>query len=569
MARGRGHPLFGSFTARPLVPVVLALVLLLVSLLLGVQNDRGRLDERLRASHVQAEIVARSIAAPLAFDDVPAIDDYLSALSANTNVRAAGAYGPDGLLRAGFAQAGITLPRRAALAPGGRAAGDIVWQVPVSQNGTRLGSVYLRYSAESWARRVSRYGGVALLLVTAALLIAALGLAYSSLSRAHRELREETAQREKAEEALRQSQKMEAMGQLTGGVAHDFNNLLMVASGGLDLLCRTSDPDRRDRLMAGIRQAIDRGAKLTQQLLTFARKSPMKPEVIDIERTIRGLQDLLDRSLREDIAVEMHFAADLCPVEVDLSQFEVAILNVALNARDAMVGGGVIRIAAEVLAATETEPAMVRVSIADQGTGVAAENLQKVFEPFFTTKDVGRGTGLGLSQVYGFARAAGGDVRFESELGKGSIVSMLLPCSAKQPPAAAVPPQAVRTAEQRHRLLLVEDDDQVAALVGEMLHELGYDFVRAGDATAALAQLSDDARFDLVFSDMVMPGAIGGLELAREISRRWPKLKVVLTSGYSQAAASAVAEGRDILTKPYTMEALGAKLLESLDVSAA
>jgi CheY-like chemotaxis protein len=190
---------------------------------------------------------------------------------------------------------------------------------------------------------------------------------------------------------------------------------------------------------------------------------------------------------------------------------------------------------------------------------------QKVFEPFFTTKAVGSGTGLGLSQVYGFARAAGGDVRFESELGKGSIVSILLPCCDKplpaEPVAAATPAEEV---QERSRILLVEDDDQVADLVGEMLSELGYDFVRAGDAAAALEQLSGGGHFDLVFSDMVMPGAMGGLELAQEIARRWPNLKVVLTSGYSQAAASAVAEGREILAKPYTIQALGKRLSDSL-----
>jgi signal transduction histidine kinase/CheY-like chemotaxis protein len=555
---------FRDFGGTPLLPVALALLFLLASVLLGVQNDRGRLDERRRASHVQAEILARSIAAPLAFADAAALNDYLNAFKANRNVLAAGAYGMNGELEAGFARTGFALPGRLTVATSGRDGGDIIWRLAVTQNGTRLGTVLMRYSQESWARRVTRYAGVALLIMTAALLIAALGIAYASISRSHRRLRNEIAQREKAEEALRQSQKMEAMGQLTGGVAHDFNNLLMVASSGLDLLDRTDDPARRERLKTGIRQAIDRGAKLTQQLLTFARKSPLKPEVISVERTIRGMQDLLDRSLREDIAVEMEFAADLCPVEVDASQFEVAILNVALNARDAMVDGGTIRITAELRDATATEPAMVRVAIADQGTGIAPENLYKVFEPFFTTKDVGRGTGLGLSQVYGFARAAGGEVRLESEVGEGSTVSLLLPCSAKPLEVTAPCTGDVEVATARRRLLLVEDDDQVADMVGEMLGELGYDYVRAEDAGKAMALLARDARFDLVFSDMVMPGSMGGLELAREISRGWPRLKVVLTSGYSQAAASAMAEGRELLQKPYTMQALGAKLAKSL-----
>ncbi|MDX3899682.1 MAG: ATP-binding protein [Sphingobium sp.] len=564
MARYSLRPLLGSLAANTLVPVALALVLLLASLVLGLQTERGRLAERLRASHVQAEIIARSIAAPLAFDDKATIEDYLTALKANGNVLAAGAYSPDGALKAGFARPGAGLPKRIQSEASGREKGDIVWLVPVVQNGTRLGLVYLRYSTETWSRRASRYLGVTLLLITAALLIASLGIAYSSLSRAHRALREQSEQRERAEEALRQSQKMEAMGQLTGGVAHDFNNLLMVASGGLDLLDRTSDPERRERLKASIRQAIDRGAKLTQQLLTFARKSPLKPEVIDVERTVRGLRDLLDRSLRENVVIEMRFASDLCPVEVDPSQFEVAILNIALNARDAMPEGGTIRIEAEQLPASEMEPAQLRVAISDEGVGVTPENLAKVFEPFFTTKGVGQGTGLGLSQVYGFARSSGGDVRFDSEFGKGSTVAILLPCSAKPLPGSALLSDTVQTARRRCRVLLVEDDDHVAELVGEMLSELDYNFVRAHSGTAALDQLARDQDFDMVFSDMVMPGAIGGLELTREIGRRWPDLKILLTSGYSEAAASALAEGRDILPKPYTIQALGAMFDEVL-----
>jgi len=556
--------LLGSFSKRPLLPVALALILLVASLLLGIRNDRIRLDERLRASHVQAEILARSVAAPLAFDDRPAMREYFDALKANGNVLAAGAYGLDGALEAGLARPGIDLPKRLPTEVRNAGGPEIVWQVPVSQNGTRLGTVYLLYSTESWSRRLSRYAGIALLVATAALLIAAIGTAYASLSRSHQRLRDEIAQREKAEEALRQAQKMEAMGQLTGGVAHDFNNLLMVASSGLDLLDRTDDPARRERLKAGIRQAIDRGAKLTQQLLTFARRSPLKPEVIDVEQAIRGLQDLLERSLREDITVRMEFAEGLCPIEVDPSQFEVALLNVALNARDAMPEGGVIRIVADSLPAADGDPARVRIAIIDQGVGVDPADLEKVFEPFYTTKEVGRGTGLGLSQVYGFARAAGGEVRFESERGRGSTVSLLLPCSTKPFAGRVAAMAAVTRAPERQRLLLVEDDEQVATMVEQMLAELGYDCIRVADGTAALARLARDSAFDLVFSDMVMPGATSGLELAHEIGRRWPRLSVLLTSGYSDAAASAMAEGREILQKPYSLQTLGAKLKEIL-----
>ena len=560
------RPARGLFAVTPWIPIVLALVLLVASLALGVKNEQGRLGERIRGTVVQSEILARSVAAPLAFDDDSTIEEYLAALKANDAIRAAGAYRLDGHLAAGFARTGEPLPAIVTRASQGTVRGDIIVSTPVVQNGTRLGAVYLRISTESLARRAARYTGIAVVVVMASLLIGVLGTAYASVSSAHRRLSLEIAQREKAEEALRQAQKMEAMGQLTGGVAHDFNNLLMVASSGLDLLDRTSDPARRDRLKLGIRQAIDRGAKLTQQLLTFARKSPLKPAVIDVERTIRGLQDLLERSLREDIVVEFAFAPGLCPIEVDASQFEVAVLNVALNARDAMPEGGVIRIAVDTLGADDGAPAMIRVAITDSGTGVAAENLHKVFEPFFTTKGVGKGTGLGLSQVYGFTRSSGGDVRIDSELGRGTTMSLLLPCSDKELPDAAQAALPVDAAVGAHRILLVEDDDSVAALVGEMLGELGYGFVRVATAQAALDRLARDPRFDLMFSDMVMPGTMGGLDLARAVGASHPaSCRIVLTTGYSEAAAAALAEGHQLLIKPYSMQALGAKLVQLLD----
>ncbi|HEX8484373.1 response regulator [Sphingomonas sp.] len=204
-------------------------------------------------------------------------------------------------------------------------------------------------------------------------------------------------------------------------------------------------------------------------------------------------------------------------------------------------------------------------SITDSGTGISADNLQKVFEPFFTTKGVGKGTGLGLGQVYGFARSSGGDVRVESELGRGTTMSLVLPCSDKPLPGSVAPAAAMSLSAGTHRLLLVEDDDSVAELVGEMLGELGYAFARVASAEAALDLLARDHRFDLVFSDMVMPGTMGGLDLARAIAKAWPALKIVLTTGYSEAAAGALADGHHLLTKPYPIEALASKLAGLLD----
>ena len=433
---------------------------------------------------------------------------------------------------------------------------------PVTEGETVLGSVYLRTVLESPGRRAMRYAGFALLIVMAALLVAVLGAASAREAEAYRRLSRETREREKAEDALRQSQKMEAMGQLTGGVAHDFNNLLMVASSGLDLLERTTDPTRRERLRTGIRQAIDRGASLTQQLLAFSRRAPLKPEVVDIEKRLTGMHTLLDRSLREDVAVEMRLPRDLWRVEVDASQMEVAVLNIAINARDAMPDGGVITIEGR------NEPSgkpgglgdMVRLSIRDTGVGVPPEVLSRLFEPFFTTKPVGKGTGLGLSQVYGFARSSGGEAGIESVLGEGTTIWMRIPRSTKSLAQEAAPVALPGPGSTERRILLVEDDDSVAQLVEEMLRELGYDVARVGDALSALETLRQDIAFDLVFSDMVMPGDVGGLDLARDITRLRPDLPVVLTTGYSAAAAAATNEGRRVLIKPYRIELLATEL---------
>ena len=331
----------------------------------------------------------------------------------------------------------------------------------------------------------------ALLIGMAALLLGVLGAAQAALARANRELRQraralaeanqqlqvQIEEREKAEEALRQSQKMEAIGQLTGGVAHDFNNLLMVASSGLDLMDRTDDPKRRQMLKDSIRQAVDRGSALTRQLLAFSRRTALKPEVVDLCQQMEEMRVLLERSLREDVQVDIQCARGLWAVEIDPHQLELAILNMAVNARDAMPDGGKIVIRGENmpdLTDGELSGDFVRLSVADNGAGMAPEMLNRVFEPFFTTKARGQGTGLGLSQVYGFTRASGGDVRIESREGEGTTITMLLPRSDRPLTAKQAEAERVEPIQGRGKVLLVEDDDGVAFAVAEMLRELGY-----------------------------------------------------------------------------------------------
>ena len=567
----------------PLAAIAGAVALLIAGVVMGLVSEAGYRSQRLHSTTVQADILAASLAAPLAFDDRKAAQEYVDGLSANTDVQVAGVYNETGELAARFGRDGAQPPARA---PPRRTAyrnGRAEVAVPVVQGGSQLGWVYLRTGKDPFYAMLVRHVGVSLLVAMAFLFVVVLGQAQATLSRANveleqraselsdanRELQIQMEERERAEDALRQSQKMEAIGQLTGGVAHDFNNILMVASSGLDLLDRTSDPVRRQSLKDGIRQAVDRGASLTRQLLAISRRTALQPQVIDLKTQVEGMRVLLERSLRENITVAMDLQDGLWPVEVDPSQLEVALLNIAVNARDAMPSGGQITVTARNLtgiADGELRGDYVELSIADEGLGMPRETLRRIFEPFFTTKGVGKGTGLGLAQVYGFTRASDGDVRVDSEPGKGTRVRLFLPRTAKAPSRAvgegAAPPDFSPSEERHGRVLLVEDEDSVANLVGEMLNELGYDSVRAATAAAALRQLDVETDLLLVFSDMVMPGRMGGMDLAREISRRRPGLPVVLTTGFSEAATQAREQGFRLLMKPYRIETLGAALAE-------
>ncbi|MBW8709211.1 MAG: response regulator [Alphaproteobacteria bacterium] len=388
----------------------------------------------------------------------------------------------------------------------------------------------------------------------------------SELEKANTELRAQMAERVRMEETVRQAQKIEALGQLTGGIAHDFNNLLMVITGGLDMLGRTTDPNRKKVLIDGMRQAAQRGAGLTRQLLTFSRRQSLRPQTIDIARQIGGMQTLLDRSLRGDVHVALQFAPDLWPVEADPGELEFAVLNLAVNARDAMPAGGTITIRAD-NAPDQSGKDFVRLSIIDTGSGMSPEVKAHVFEPFFTTKEVGKGSGLGLAQVHGFALQSGGAIQIESEIGCGTKVSILLPRSHASPAETnrldEVDLQGV-AARQRGTVLLVEDDAEVSALVTGMLSELGFDVVRTANAAAALGALADGRHVDVVLSDIMMPGGMDGVALARQIRMRRPGLPVLLTSGYAPAFQSAaIAEGVQVLSKPYRLNDLAAALAEA------
>ncbi|WP_449409713.1 ATP-binding protein [Methylobacterium komagatae] len=381
------------------------------------------------------------------------------------------------------------------------------------------------------------------------------------------------------EEALRQAQKMEAIGQLTGGVAHDFNNLLTVIVGGLDMMLRRPEQvDRVKRLAEAAMGAARRGEQLTQQLLAFSRRQMLRPQTLNPNRLLLAFKPLAERAAGG--AVELAFDLDpaLDPIRIDPAQFEAAVLNLVVNARDAMEGrDGHARIAVTsrnvhlgtgAVADWGVAPGpYVVVSVSDTGSGIPADKLQRVFEPFFTTKEVGKGTGLGLSQVYGFTRSAGGFARIDSEVGQGTTVNLFFPRSTDPAgeevgtgPAASIP---LRRAGEGETVLLVEDDEQVLAMATESLEELRYRVVVARNAAEALGHLTGVERIDILFSDVVMPGGMNGSQLAVEAQRLRPGIKVLLTSGYVANLDEGQMIGRGelpVLNKPYRRDELARSL---------
>lgn len=384
--------------------------------------------------------------------------------------------------------------------------------------------------------------------------------------------------RKTAEEQLRQAQKMEAVGQLTGGIAHDFNNLLTVLMGSLEILKPKTeiDPTAGKHIDSAL-SAVKRGADLTRRLLAVSRRQPLSPSTVLVNGLIDGMSELLRRTLGEQVEIETRFAADPWPAEVDTAQLENALLNLTINARDAMPEGGKLTIETANQTLDEgyarTNPEVmpgdyVVISVSDTGTGMPADILDRVFEPFFTTKSVGHGSGLGLSMVFGFVKQSGGHVTAYSEPGEGTTIRIYLPKSNKTSEAVPRNRDTGEVTRGVEKVLVVEDDPDVRSYVVATLDSLGYDVSDASDGPNALALLESGLKADLLFTDVVLPGGMNGREVAELAAMRCPGIKILYTSGYAESAI--VHQGRldenvALLTKPYASSDLGRKVRSVLD----
>ncbi len=430
---------------------------------------------------------------------------------------------------------------------------DLARQVP--QQALAIASQEGRFEAEGWRVRKDGSRFWASVVIDAIRDDAGDLIGFAKLTRDVTERREAQMRLDQTRDQLFQSQKMEALGQLTGGLAHDFNNLLTAIISAAELAMRNrQDNAKLESLLRAVITSAQRGGALTRQLLAFARRQPLESKIVDLRDALPELVSLVRHSISPEIEIVTEFSDPLWRLETDPAQLQLALLNLAFNSRDAMPAGGSLRIAASNMELDGSPDGLVgphvAITIADTGTGIPEEIRSRVFEPFYTTKSFGKGTGLGLSQVYGFALQSKGAVKLTSEEGRGTSITLYLPSSNRSPELT----NARKGCQGVARILIVEDDAVVAELAGALLEELGYASEIVNSGREALARLTRDDAFDLVFADIIMPGGISGLELSRKIRDRFPELPILLTTGFSEAMGDAMEF--PLISKPYDFETL-------------
>ena len=573
----------GSWKSGIRLPQALVSLLAIIVLLLGLgvvlQADSSYRAERAERAQVRARILAANVTAAVDFGDREAAQEAVNAFRADPSARIVAVYDLQGRLLAGFSRTGEPIPLRL----GARVPEDgssITSLAKIERNDARVGTVFLMGDALPFYRRITRFALIAAFAVGVSLIILILSLAQrtlrdanNKLAKAIRELRAEVETREAAESQLRQAQKMEAIGQLTGGIAHDFNNMLAIVLGGIDIAERRLDDRAKARVaLSHAKEGANRAADLTRRLLAFARQQPLQPQVIDANQLVAKMTELLERTLGGGISIETDLPEGLWHICADPGQLENALLNLCVNARDAMDGEGTLRIktrncpAHDVAGGTEDH---VILSISDTGPGMSPEVLARAFEPFFTTKSVTKGTGLGLAQVDGFVRQTGGYVAIDSQLGKGVTVEISLPrydgpqeLSSDTDMATEAP-----TGSKSEIILVVDDEFQVRQMSAESLRELGYTVLEAANGDEALGYMAKRNDISMLFTDIVMPG-INGRELADKARERDPHLPILFTTGYTRDTTfhdGMVDRGVVLLSKPFTIQQLAQKIRQVLD----
>ena len=540
-----------------------AVVLVVASIALAYREEYVHQATVQHQAEAQTDVLAGSVSAALAFDDEAALRQYLSALMRNPQVAAAAIYGPRGNQVAVLTGKNAQPPPSTLMGDSTqRIDGRVIVLRPVAEQGQRLGTAYLQTAPESSSETIARHTGLVILTLLALLLLSFVTNAAARLAGANARLNEEIEARTAAEEALRQSQKLEALGQLTGGIAHDFNNLLQAIHGAFELILGKAGDEKTVRRWAqnGL-EAADRGASLTRQLLAFSRQQKLEMKPLVVAETLERMGDLLSRAIGPAVQLVFDLDTDRAPVMADATQLELAVMNLAVNARDAMSGGGRLTIRTRVvsLAADAVLPSgrYVELQVIDTGEGMPLHVVHRAFDPFFTTKALGKGTGLGLAQVYGVARQAGGDARIASAPGGGTTVTLFFreagAATVALPADAEVKPTPIQGSAT---VLLVDDDDAVRRVVRGGLEMRGFKVLDADSGEAALKLVAVEAP-QIAVVDYAMPG-MDGAQTAEQLRRLLPNLPIILASGHADTAAVERVLGGSamVMRKPFDLDVL-------------